>query len=147
MMQHRVEPRSIKMSQKCIIVKKKKSKLTEALFPFLTTSVTWCHHDTTTEHLLSALVNAACLSVQWGHYIPLTPHCRPQACFLNTMCIHSVFFCLDSLSLFMFSFSLLISKSQSYIPELETLLSERVRAFVDWLQDNRAFSSSIHVVK
>uniref|UniRef100_A0A8D3E305 SEC24 homolog B, COPII coat complex component n=1 Tax=Scophthalmus maximus TaxID=52904 RepID=A0A8D3E305_SCOMX len=35
----------------------------------------------------------------------------------------------------------------SHIPELETLLSERVRAFLDWLQDNRAFSSTIHVVK
>uniref|UniRef100_A0A669BWW3 SEC24 homolog B, COPII coat complex component n=1 Tax=Oreochromis niloticus TaxID=8128 RepID=A0A669BWW3_ORENI len=34
-----------------------------------------------------------------------------------------------------------------HIPELETPLSERVRAFLDWLQDNRAFSSTIHVVK
>lgn len=38
-------------------------------------------------------------------------------------------------------------KLQSHIPELETPLSERVRAFVDWLQDNRAFSCMIHVVK
>lgn len=38
-------------------------------------------------------------------------------------------------------------KSQSHVPELETPLSERVRAFLDWLQDNRAFSSMIHVVK
>uniref|UniRef100_A0A7N9AKY7 SEC24 homolog B, COPII coat complex component n=1 Tax=Mastacembelus armatus TaxID=205130 RepID=A0A7N9AKY7_9TELE len=37
--------------------------------------------------------------------------------------------------------------SSTHIPELETHLSERVRAFLDWLQDNRAFSSSIHVVK
>lgn len=36
---------------------------------------------------------------------------------------------------------------QCHIPELETPLSERVRAFVDWLQDNRAFSCMIHVVK
>uniref|UniRef100_A0A8P4G3C2 SEC24 homolog B, COPII coat complex component n=1 Tax=Dicentrarchus labrax TaxID=13489 RepID=A0A8P4G3C2_DICLA len=35
----------------------------------------------------------------------------------------------------------------SHIPELETPLSERVRAFLDWLQDNRAFSSMIHIVK
>uniref|UniRef100_A0AAX7U3F5 SEC24 homolog B, COPII coat complex component n=1 Tax=Astatotilapia calliptera TaxID=8154 RepID=A0AAX7U3F5_ASTCA len=35
----------------------------------------------------------------------------------------------------------------SHIPELETPLSERVRAFLDWLHDNRAFSSTIHVVK
>uniref|UniRef100_A0A8C9Y0C3 SEC24 homolog B, COPII coat complex component n=1 Tax=Sander lucioperca TaxID=283035 RepID=A0A8C9Y0C3_SANLU len=37
--------------------------------------------------------------------------------------------------------------SQSHIPELGTPLSKRVRAFLDWLQDNRAFSSMIHVVK
>ncbi|KAM9377489.1 protein transport protein Sec24B [Pholidichthys leucotaenia] len=37
--------------------------------------------------------------------------------------------------------------SQSHIPELETPLSERVRAFLDWLQDNRSFSSTVHVVK
>lgn len=36
---------------------------------------------------------------------------------------------------------------QSHIPELETLLSARVRAFLDWLQDNRAFSSIVHVLK
>lgn len=36
---------------------------------------------------------------------------------------------------------------QRHIPELETPLSERVRAFIDWLQDNRAFSCMIHVVR
>uniref|UniRef100_A0A672FWH7 Protein transport protein Sec24B-like n=1 Tax=Salarias fasciatus TaxID=181472 RepID=A0A672FWH7_SALFA len=36
---------------------------------------------------------------------------------------------------------------EHHIPELETLLSERVRAFLDWLQDNRSFSSTVHVVK
>ncbi|XP_070818950.1 protein transport protein Sec24B isoform X3 [Chaetodon trifascialis] len=40
-----------------------------------------------------------------------------------------------------------IPPNMSHIPELETPLSERVRAFLDWLQDNRAFSSIIHVVK
>ncbi|XP_019110814.2 protein transport protein Sec24B isoform X3 [Larimichthys crocea] len=40
-----------------------------------------------------------------------------------------------------------IPPNMSHIPDLETLLSERVRAFLDWLQDNRAFSSMIHVVK
>uniref|UniRef100_A0A7N8WXI2 SEC24 homolog B, COPII coat complex component n=1 Tax=Mastacembelus armatus TaxID=205130 RepID=A0A7N8WXI2_9TELE len=40
-----------------------------------------------------------------------------------------------------------VPPNMSHIPELETHLSERVRAFLDWLQDNRAFSSSIHVVK
>ncbi|XP_037635156.1 protein transport protein Sec24B isoform X2 [Sebastes umbrosus] len=40
-----------------------------------------------------------------------------------------------------------IPPNMSHIPELETLLSERVRAFLDWLQDNRAFCSTIHVVK
>uniref|UniRef100_A0A7N6BZJ0 SEC24 homolog B, COPII coat complex component n=1 Tax=Anabas testudineus TaxID=64144 RepID=A0A7N6BZJ0_ANATE len=40
-----------------------------------------------------------------------------------------------------------IPPNMSHIPELETSLSERVRAFLDWLQDNRAFSSTIHVVK
>lgn len=40
-----------------------------------------------------------------------------------------------------------LCETQSHIPELETPLSERVRAFLDWLQDNRAFSSMIHVVK
>lgn len=48
--------------------------------------------------------------------------------------------------MFWFS-SLSLYESQSHIPELETPLSERVRAFLDWLQDNRAFSSIIHVVK
>ncbi|XP_059202347.1 protein transport protein Sec24B isoform X3 [Centropristis striata] len=40
-----------------------------------------------------------------------------------------------------------IPANMSHIPELETPLSERVRAFLDWLQDNRAFSSMLHVVK
>ncbi|XP_051276667.1 protein transport protein Sec24B isoform X4 [Dicentrarchus labrax] len=40
-----------------------------------------------------------------------------------------------------------IPPNMSHIPELETPLSERVRAFLDWLQDNRAFSSMIHIVK
>lgn len=40
-----------------------------------------------------------------------------------------------------------IPPNMSHIPELETTLSERVRALLDWLQDNRAFSSMIHVVK
>ncbi|XP_072251259.1 protein transport protein Sec24B [Leuresthes tenuis] len=40
-----------------------------------------------------------------------------------------------------------IPPNMSHVPELETPLSERVRAFLDWLQDNRAFSSTVHVVK
>ncbi|XP_077388931.1 protein transport protein Sec24B [Festucalex cinctus] len=40
-----------------------------------------------------------------------------------------------------------IPPNMTRIPELRTLLSERVRAFLDWLQDNRAFSSILHVVK
>ncbi|KAF3694218.1 Protein transport protein Sec24B [Channa argus] len=40
-----------------------------------------------------------------------------------------------------------IPPNMSHIPELETTLSERVRAFLDWLQDNSAFSSTVHVVK
>ncbi|XP_028272347.1 protein transport protein Sec24B isoform X2 [Parambassis ranga] len=40
-----------------------------------------------------------------------------------------------------------IPPNMSHVPELETPLSERVRAFLDWLQDSRAFSSMIHVVK
>ncbi|KAM9849631.1 protein transport protein Sec24B [Aulostomus maculatus] len=40
-----------------------------------------------------------------------------------------------------------IPANMSHISELETPLSERVRAFLDWLQDNRAFSSTIHVIK
>ncbi|XP_053179494.1 protein transport protein Sec24B [Scomber japonicus] len=40
-----------------------------------------------------------------------------------------------------------IPPNMSHIPELETLLSERVRAFLDWLQDNRAFSFTVHVIK
>ncbi|TWW55410.1 Protein transport protein [Takifugu flavidus] len=40
-----------------------------------------------------------------------------------------------------------IPPNMSHVPELQTPLSERVRAFLDWLQDNRAFSSVVHVVK
>ncbi|XP_017285258.1 protein transport protein Sec24B isoform X2 [Kryptolebias marmoratus] len=40
-----------------------------------------------------------------------------------------------------------VPSNMSHIPELQTPLSERVRAFLDWLQDNRAFSSTFHVVK
>ncbi|XP_035982985.1 protein transport protein Sec24B [Fundulus heteroclitus] len=40
-----------------------------------------------------------------------------------------------------------IPPNMSRVPELQTPLSERVRAFLDWLQDNRAFSSPIHLVK
>ncbi|XP_029283928.1 protein transport protein Sec24B isoform X2 [Cottoperca gobio] len=40
-----------------------------------------------------------------------------------------------------------IPPNMNHIPELETPLSERVRAFLDWLQDNRAFSSMMLVVK
>ncbi|XP_073343492.1 protein transport protein Sec24B isoform X2 [Pagrus major] len=40
-----------------------------------------------------------------------------------------------------------IPPNMSHIPELETPLSERVRALLDWLQDNRAFSSMIQVIK
>ncbi|CAK6965359.1 protein transport protein Sec24B [Scomber scombrus] len=40
-----------------------------------------------------------------------------------------------------------VPPNMSHIPELETLLSERVRAFLDWLQDNRAFSFTVHVIK
>uniref|UniRef100_A0A667Y5H4 SEC24 homolog B, COPII coat complex component n=1 Tax=Myripristis murdjan TaxID=586833 RepID=A0A667Y5H4_9TELE len=37
--------------------------------------------------------------------------------------------------------------NMTHIPELETPLSERVRAFLDWLQDDRAFCSTLHVIK
>ncbi|XP_078145358.1 protein transport protein Sec24B isoform X2 [Centroberyx gerrardi] len=37
--------------------------------------------------------------------------------------------------------------SMTHIPELETPLSERVRAFLDWLQDDRAFCSTLYIVK
>ncbi|XP_060936094.1 protein transport protein Sec24B isoform X2 [Limanda limanda] len=40
-----------------------------------------------------------------------------------------------------------IPPNMSHIPELQTTLSERVRAFLDWLQDNRAFSCTLHVLK
>uniref|UniRef100_A0A673AQ31 Protein transport protein Sec24B-like n=1 Tax=Sphaeramia orbicularis TaxID=375764 RepID=A0A673AQ31_9TELE len=38
-----------------------------------------------------------------------------------------------------------IPPNMTHIPELETTLSERVRAFVDWLQDNRAFTCLLFV--
>ncbi|XP_030224962.1 protein transport protein Sec24B isoform X3 [Gadus morhua] len=40
-----------------------------------------------------------------------------------------------------------IPPNMTDIPELETKLSERVRAFLDWLQDNRAFSCLFYVVR
>ncbi|XP_037531091.1 protein transport protein Sec24B [Nematolebias whitei] len=40
-----------------------------------------------------------------------------------------------------------VPPNMSHVPELQTPLSERVRAFLDWLQDNRAFSCAVHVVK
>ncbi|KAK0138257.1 Protein transport protein Sec24B [Merluccius polli] len=40
-----------------------------------------------------------------------------------------------------------IPPNMTEIPELETTLSARVRAFLDWLQDNRAFSSLFYVVR
>uniref|UniRef100_A0A6Q2YVS7 SEC24 homolog B, COPII coat complex component n=1 Tax=Esox lucius TaxID=8010 RepID=A0A6Q2YVS7_ESOLU len=36
---------------------------------------------------------------------------------------------------------------QTHIPELENPQSERLRAFLAWLQDSRTFSSTLHVVK
>lgn len=40
-----------------------------------------------------------------------------------------------------------IPPDMNQIPELETTLSERIRAFLDWLQERRAFSASLHVLK
>ncbi|XP_068181019.1 protein transport protein Sec24B [Antennarius striatus] len=40
-----------------------------------------------------------------------------------------------------------VPPNMTHLPELDTPLSERVRAFIDWLQDNRAFSSTLHVVR
>ncbi|KAM3866754.1 protein transport protein Sec24B [Diretmus argenteus] len=40
-----------------------------------------------------------------------------------------------------------IPPNMTQIPELETPLSERVRAFLDWLQDHRAFTSPLYIVK
>uniref|UniRef100_A0A8C6SIL0 SEC24 homolog B, COPII coat complex component n=1 Tax=Neogobius melanostomus TaxID=47308 RepID=A0A8C6SIL0_9GOBI len=37
--------------------------------------------------------------------------------------------------------------SMNHIPELDTPLSERIRAFLDWLQENRAFSCPLHVIR
>ncbi|XP_076005249.1 protein transport protein Sec24B isoform X2 [Genypterus blacodes] len=56
----------------------------------------------------------------------------------NEMFIRDVLGCPDYVS---------IPANMSHIPELETPLSERVRAFLDWLQDNRAFSSTLHILK
>ncbi|KAM4621240.1 protein transport protein Sec24B [Polymixia lowei] len=40
-----------------------------------------------------------------------------------------------------------IPPNMTQIPELETPLSERVRAFLDWLQDHRAFSATLYIIK
>ncbi|XP_034038085.1 protein transport protein Sec24B isoform X2 [Thalassophryne amazonica] len=40
-----------------------------------------------------------------------------------------------------------VPPNMTVVPELSTPLSERVRAFIDWLQENRAFSSTLHVIK
>ncbi|XP_056138369.1 protein transport protein Sec24B [Lampris incognitus] len=40
-----------------------------------------------------------------------------------------------------------IPPNMTRIPELETPLSERVRAFLDWLQDRRAFTATLYIVK
>ncbi|KAM9740768.1 LOW QUALITY PROTEIN: protein transport protein Sec24B [Menidia menidia] len=40
-----------------------------------------------------------------------------------------------------------IPPNMNHIPELDSPLSERVRAFLDWLQDNRAFSCTFHVLR
>ncbi|KAJ8015533.1 hypothetical protein DPEC_G00027120 [Dallia pectoralis] len=40
-----------------------------------------------------------------------------------------------------------IPSNMTHIPELETPSSERLRAFLAWLQDSRTFSSTLHVVK
>lgn len=37
--------------------------------------------------------------------------------------------------------------TMNHIPELDTPLSERIRAFLDWLQENRAFSVPLHVMR
>lgn len=87
-----------------------------------------------------------------------TPHAKPQAYFSGPHCVAEM--TVNPQSLFpiwntqqrkqccwCFASPLPLYESQSHIPELETLLSERVRAFLDWLQDNRAFSSTIHVIK
>ncbi|CAN9514521.1 unnamed protein product [Ophioblennius macclurei] len=56
----------------------------------------------------------------------------------NQMFIRDVLGCPDHAS---------IPPNMSHIPELQTLLSQRVRAFLDWLQDNRSFSSTLHVLR
>ncbi|KAJ3587944.1 hypothetical protein NHX12_011539 [Muraenolepis orangiensis] len=40
-----------------------------------------------------------------------------------------------------------IPHDMTELPELDTTLSERVRALLDWLQDNRAFSSLFYLVR
>uniref|UniRef100_A0A6Q2YK94 SEC24 homolog B, COPII coat complex component n=1 Tax=Esox lucius TaxID=8010 RepID=A0A6Q2YK94_ESOLU len=40
-----------------------------------------------------------------------------------------------------------IPPNMTHIPELENPQSERLRAFLAWLQDSRTFSSTLHVVK
>ncbi|KAL0974263.1 hypothetical protein UPYG_G00217910 [Umbra pygmaea] len=40
-----------------------------------------------------------------------------------------------------------IPTNMTQIPELETPLSERMHAFLAWLQDSRTFSATLHVVK
>ncbi|XP_033830147.1 protein transport protein Sec24B [Periophthalmus magnuspinnatus] len=37
--------------------------------------------------------------------------------------------------------------SMNHIPELDTPLSERVRAFLDWLQENRSSSCPLHIIR
>lgn len=36
---------------------------------------------------------------------------------------------------------------QTYLPDLDTLSSERTRSFVAWLRDSRPLSPVLHVVK
>lgn len=40
-----------------------------------------------------------------------------------------------------------LPSSMNHIPELDTPLSERIRALLDWLQENRAFSSPLYVIR
>lgn len=98
----------------------------------------------------SALVFAAyCIFLERGRCIrepPTNPTVHTTSIFLDCVSLYSYLKKRTMLLMFWFS-SLSLYESQSHIPELETPLSERVRAFLDWLQDNRAFSSMIHVVK
>lgn len=78
---------------------------------------------------------------------PPTKSHSPHHRHISGLC-ESIFLSEKRIMLLIFWFSSLsLYESQSHIPELETPLSERVRAFLDWLQDNRAFSSMIHIVK